>query len=49
LVTQGMLLKRWVSIGALLSHLGLSLEDDLEKLLSKIKEVIDDKGVRNRS
>ena len=45
LITQGMVLKRWVSIGSLLSHLGLSLEDDVSSLIRKIKEVYNDKGV----
>jgi len=36
LITQGMVLKRWVSIEAFLEYLGLSEEDDIEKL----KEVI---------
>lgn len=36
LITQGMVLKRWVSIEALLSHLGLTQEDDLEELFRKL-------------
>ena len=39
LITQGMVLKRWVSVGKLLDHLGLSPEDDVEKLKRKLKEV----------
>ncbi len=38
LITQGMVLKRWVSIGKLLGYLGLSEEDELEKLVEKLKE-----------
>ncbi len=39
LITQGMVLKRWVSVGKLLDHLGLSPEDDIEELKRKLKEV----------
>ncbi|SNZ14780.1 leucine--tRNA ligase [Hydrogenobacter hydrogenophilus] len=36
LITQGMVLKRWVSIESYLSHLGLTQEDDLEELLRRL-------------
>ncbi len=39
LITQGMVLKRWVSVGKLLQHFGLTEDDDIEKLLEKLKEV----------
>ena len=39
LVTQGMVLKRWVSIGRLLEYLCLSEEDDVELLKKKLQEV----------
>ncbi len=39
LITQGMVLKRWVSVGKLLEFLGLSEEDDVEDLIKKMKEV----------
>ncbi len=39
LITQGMVLKRWVSIGKLLEHLGLTEEDDIETLKEKLKEM----------
>lgn len=38
LITQGMVLKRWVSIEGFLSHLGISEEDDLDLLIERIKE-----------
>ncbi len=37
LITQGMVLKRWVSIESYLSHLGLTPEDDLEELLRRLR------------
>ncbi len=37
LLTQGMVLKRWVSVGKLLEHLGLSEEDELESLVEKLR------------
>ncbi|HHJ64347.1 MAG TPA: leucine--tRNA ligase, partial [Aquifex aeolicus] len=37
LLTQGMVLKRWVSIGKLLEHLELSEEDELEALVEKLR------------
>jgi leucyl-tRNA synthetase len=37
LITQGMVLKKWVSIGKLLEHLGLSEEDDIELLKEKLE------------
>ncbi len=40
LITQGMVLKKWVSVGRVLEALGLSEEDDLEKLIEKLKEVV---------
>jgi leucyl-tRNA synthetase len=39
LITQGMVLKRWVSIGKLLEHLGLTEEDDINDLREKLKNV----------
>ncbi len=39
LVTQGMVLKRWVSIERFLRHLGLDEEDPLENLLKKLREL----------
>jgi leucyl-tRNA synthetase len=47
LVTQGMVLKRWVSIESFLKYLNLSEEDELEKLVKilKTKEEPYDKGV----
>ena len=39
LITQGMVLKRWVSVGRLLDHLGLTEEDSLDLLITKLKEV----------
>ncbi|MFN3813804.1 MAG: leucine--tRNA ligase [Aquificaceae bacterium] len=38
LITQGMVLKRWVSIERFLSHLGISEEDDIDLLVERIKE-----------
>jgi leucyl-tRNA synthetase len=38
LITQGMVLKRWVSIEKFLEYLGLSLEDPVELLRAKISE-----------
>ncbi len=48
LVTQGMLLKRWVSIGNFMSYMNLILDDNIEKLIHIIEEVSNDKGIRNR-
>ncbi|SHK35345.1 leucine--tRNA ligase [Thermocrinis minervae] len=45
LITQGMVLKRWVSVGKLLEYLDLSEEDDLDVLRKKLMEVFYDKGV----
>ena len=42
LITQGMVLKRWVSVRKLLDYLGLSEEDDIQKLKEKLEEL---KGV----
>lgn len=39
LITQGMVLKRWVSIEKFLEYLGLSLEDPVELLKAKISEL----------
>jgi leucyl-tRNA synthetase len=39
LITQGMVLKRWVSIGKLLEYLGLTEEDDVQKLKEKLEEL----------
>jgi len=39
LITQGMVLKKWVSVKKLLDYLGLSEEDDLEKLKEKLREI----------
>ncbi len=39
LLTQGMVLKRWVSIGKLMEHLGISEDDDIEDLKKRIHEV----------
>ncbi|MDQ7039244.1 MAG: leucine--tRNA ligase [Aquificota bacterium] len=39
LITQGMVLKRWVSVGRLLEFLGLSEEDRVEDLIKKLREV----------
>lgn len=39
LVTQGMVLKRWVSIERFLEHLGLSEKDPLEELLKRLKDL----------
>ncbi len=39
LITQGMVLKKWVSIGSLLDHLGLSEEDDIELLKEKLNSM----------
>jgi len=39
LLTQGMVLKKWVSVKKLLDYLGLSEEDELEKLKEKLKEL----------
>jgi len=39
LITQGMVLKKWVSVGKLLEHLGLSEEDDISTLKSKLQEL----------
>ena len=38
LITQGMVLKRWVSVGMVLEHLGLSEEDDLDLLIEKLNQ-----------
>jgi len=38
LITQGMVLKRWVSIEKFLEYMGLSLEDPVELLKAKISE-----------
>jgi len=37
LLTQGMVLKRWVSIGRLLEHLELKEEDELDALVEKLR------------
>jgi leucyl-tRNA synthetase len=37
LITQGMVLKKWVSIESYLSHLGLTQEDDLEELFRRLR------------
>ncbi len=39
LITQGMVLKRWVSVERFLEFLGLSLEDSVESLKAKISEL----------
>ncbi len=39
LLTQGMVLKKWVSIGKLMEHLGISEDDDIEDLKKRIHEV----------
>ncbi len=39
LITQGMVLKKWVSIGMLLKYLGLSEEDEIDTLVEKLKEL----------
>ncbi len=39
LLTQGMVLKKWVSIGKLMEDLGVSEEDDIETLKKRIHEV----------
>jgi len=39
LITQGMVLKKWVSIEKFLEYLGLSLEDPVELLKAKISEL----------
>ncbi|MFP3159273.1 MAG: leucine--tRNA ligase [Hydrogenobaculum sp.] len=39
LITQGMVLKKWVSIGKLLEYLGLSEEDDIELLKEKLEHL----------
>ncbi len=39
LVTQGMVLKRWVSVGRLLEHLGLSEEDEVDLLLERLSRL----------
>jgi leucyl-tRNA synthetase len=44
LITQGMVLKRWVSVGRLLDFLGLSEEGELEDLIKRLKEVAEDDG-----
>jgi len=41
LITQGMVLKRWVSVEKFLEFLGLSPEDSLEDLKVKISQIID--------
>ena len=41
LITQGMVLKRWVSIGALLNYLGISEEDDIEKVKEKLNSMME--------
>ena len=38
LITQGMVLKRWVSVGMVLEHLGLSEEDDIDLLIEKLNQ-----------
>lgn len=40
LITQGMVLKKWVSVKKLLDYLGISEEDDLEKLKEKLREIL---------
>lgn len=40
LITQGMVLKRWVSIETYLSHLGLTEEDNVDTLLEKIRKEV---------
>ncbi|GAB6065751.1 leucine--tRNA ligase [Aquifex pyrophilus] len=42
LITQGMVLKKWVSVKKLLDYLGLSEEDEVERLKGKLEEL---KGV----
>ncbi|EDP75408.1 leucine--tRNA ligase [Hydrogenivirga sp. 128-5-R1-1] len=39
LITQGMVLKKWVSVGSLLEYLGLDEEDEVETLRSKLQEL----------
>ncbi|NPA32776.1 MAG: leucine--tRNA ligase [Aquificae bacterium] len=39
LITQGMVLKRWVSVKKLLDYLGLSEEDELEELVKRLEEL----------
>ncbi|WP_333784998.1 leucine--tRNA ligase [Thermocrinis sp.] len=39
LITQGMVLKRWVSVERFLEFLGLSIEDSIEELKAKIYEL----------
>ncbi|RUM30679.1 MAG: leucine--tRNA ligase, partial [Aquifex sp.] len=39
LITQGMVLKKWVSVKKLLDYLGLSEEDEVEKLKEKLEEL----------
>ncbi len=41
LLTQGMVLKRWVSIDKLLKYLNLSVEDSIEDLKKRMKEVFE--------
>ena len=38
LITQGMVLKKWVSVKKLLDYLGLSEEDDVEELKKRLEE-----------
>jgi len=40
LLTQGMVLKRWVSIGKLLEYLGLSEEDEVDLLKEKLSKEV---------
>ncbi|MGC8650152.1 MAG: leucine--tRNA ligase [Hydrogenobaculum sp.] len=39
LITQGMVLKKWVSVGKLLDYLGLTEEDDVELLVEKLESM----------
>ncbi|RLJ69966.1 leucyl-tRNA synthetase [Hydrogenivirga caldilitoris] len=39
LITQGMVLKKWVSIGSLLEYLGLDAESSVEELKIKLQEL----------
>jgi len=39
LITQGMVLKKWVSVGMVLEYLGLTEEDDLELLIEKLNNL----------
>ena len=39
LITQGMVLKKWVSVKKLLEYLGLTEEDDIEKLKEKLEDI----------